>query len=207
VLPGAGLGDQGAAVARRPPNKIAEIGTPSGFSHSGAAEGHRAIGTQNRALGWAAGSPDRGSQSRPCQSVRPAGGWPVSPSHHTSPSRVRATLVKMVSLRSIVIALGLVATLVPGAMPKNPASGLIARSRPSVPNRIQAMSSPIVSTRHPAIAGTIMARLVFPQPDGNAAAMYRGRVPPLRGGVIFRMSMCSASQPSSRAITEAIRSA
>jgi len=52
-----------------------------------------------------------------------------------------------------------------------------------------------------------MARLVFPQPDGNAAAMYRGRVPPLRGGVILRMSMCSASQPSSRAITEAIRSA
>ena len=54
-----------------------------------------------------------------------------------------------------------------------------------------------------------MARLVFPQPDGNAAAMYRGRVPPLPelGGVILRMSMCSASQPSSRAITEAIRSA
>ena len=54
-----------------------------------------------------------------------------------------------------------------------------------------------------------MARLVFPQPDGNAAATYRGRVPPLPecGGVIFRMSMCSASQPSSRAITEAIRSA
>ena len=68
------------------------------------------------------------------------------------------------------------------------------------------MSSPIVSTRHPASAGTIMARLVFPQPDGNAAD-YRGRVPPLRGGVTFRMSMCSASQPSSRAITEAIRSA
>ena len=115
----------------------------------------------------------------------------------------------MVSLRSMVIALGLVATLVPGAMPKNPASGLIARSRPSGPNRIQAMSSPIVSTRHPAIAGTIMARLVFPHPDGNAAAMYRGRMPPLAecGGVTFKMSMCSASQPSSRAITEAIRSA
>jgi hypothetical protein len=50
----------GAAVARRPPNKIAEIGTSARSSHSGAAEGHRAMGTQNRALGWAAGSPDRG---------------------------------------------------------------------------------------------------------------------------------------------------
>jgi hypothetical protein len=116
-------------------------------------------------------------------------------------------LVKIVPRRSILIALGLVAGPVPGATPKNPASGLIARSRPSGPNRIQAMSSPIVSTRQPGIAGTIMARLVFPHPDGNAAAMYRGRVPPLPGGVILRMSMCSASQPSSRAITEAIRSA
>ena len=67
----------------------------------------------------------------------------------------------------------------PGAMPKNPASGLIARSRPSGPNRIQAMSSPIVSTRQPGIVGTIMARLVFPHPDGNAAAIYRALVPPL----------------------------
>ena len=117
--------------------------------------------------------------------------------------------MKMVPRRSILTALGLVAGPVPGATPKNPASGLIARSRPSGPNRIQAMSSPIVSTRHPPIAGAIMARLVFPHPDGNAAATYRGRVPPLPelGGVILRMSMCSASQPSSRAITDAIRSA
>ena len=49
-----------------------------------------------------------------------------------------------------------------------------------------------------------MARLVLPHADGNAAAMYRASPP---GGVILRMSMCSASQPSSRAITEAIRSA
>ena len=49
-----------------------------------------------------------------------------------------------------------------------------------------------------------MARLVLPHADGNAPAMYRGSPP---GGVTFTISMCSASQPSSRAITEAIRSA
>ena len=30
----------GTAVARRPPNRIAEIGTPAGSSHSGAIDGH-----------------------------------------------------------------------------------------------------------------------------------------------------------------------
>ena len=48
------------------------------------------------------------------------------PSHQTSPSSVLAQLVK-IPLRSIVaIALGLVCSPVPGATPKNPASGLIA---------------------------------------------------------------------------------
>ena len=49
-----------------------------------------------------------------------------------------------------------------------------------------------------------MARFVLPHADGKAAAMYFASP---SGGVILRMSMCSASQPSSRAITEAIRSA
>ena len=49
-----------------------------------------------------------------------------------------------------------------------------------------------------------MARLVLPHADGNAAATYLASP---SGGVILTMSMCSASQPSSRAITEAIRSA
>ena len=66
------------------------------------------------------------------------------------------------------------------------------------------MSSPMVSTFQPGMVGASMARLVLPQADGNAAAMYVGCWP---GGVILRMSMCSASQPSSRAIADAIRSA
>ncbi len=49
-----------------------------------------------------------------------------------------------------------------------------------------------------------MARFVLPHADGKAAAIYRGDP---AGGVSLRMSMCSASQPSSRAITEAIRNA
>ena len=50
----------------------------------------------------------------------------------------------------------------------------------------------------------IIARLVLPHADGKAPAMYF--VFP-SGEVSLRISMCSASQPSSRAITEAMRSA
>jgi len=62
-------------------------------------------------------------------------------------------------------------TLVPGATPNMPNSGLIAYRRPSAANFIQQMSSPIVSAVHPSIVGTSIARLVLPQADGNAAAM------------------------------------
>ena len=54
------------------------------------------------------------------------------------------------------------------------------------------------------MVGTSMARLVLPQADGKAAATY---LTSPAGLVSLRMSMCSASQPSSRAITEAMRSA
>src|ERR1039457_3043038 len=194
----------GTAVARRPPNRIAEIGTPAGSSHSGAIDGHCAASTVNREFGWAAGLPEAGVQSRPCQSVRCGGGSSVRPSHHTSRSSVSATLVKTVLLVIIGRAFGLVTSLVPGATPKKPASGLIAYSRPSSPNRIQAISSPMVSTRQPGTVGWSMARLVLPHADGKAAAMYL--LSPL-GGLILSMSMCSASHPSSRAITEAMRRA
>ncbi len=59
----------------------------------------------------------------------------------------------------------------PGATPKKPNSGLIAYRRPSAPNFIQAMSSPMVSTFQPGTVGTSMARFVLPHADGNAAAM------------------------------------
>lgn len=160
-----------------------------------------------RALGWAAGVSDAGVQSLPFQSVRWAGAVSVMPSHHTSPSSVSATLVKTELPHIVFMALALVCSPVPGATPKKPASGLIAYSWPSSPKRIQAMSSPMVSTVQPGIVGSSMARLVLPQALGNAAAMYVGASASPCGGVSLRISMCSASQPSSRAMTEAMRSA
>ena len=41
----------GTVVRRRPPNRIAEIGTPAGSSHSGAHAGFWLAGTVKRALG------------------------------------------------------------------------------------------------------------------------------------------------------------
>src|SRR3954451_25426669 len=63
----------GTLVARRPPNRMAEIGTPFGSSHSGAIDGHCAAGAVNRELGWAAATPEAGVQSLPLQSTRWAG--------------------------------------------------------------------------------------------------------------------------------------
>ena len=71
------------------------------------------------------------------------------PSHHGIPSFVTATLVKIEFFLRDAIAFGFVFEPVPGATPKNPASGLIAHRRPSGPTRIQAMSSPTVHTFQP----------------------------------------------------------
>jgi hypothetical protein len=85
---------------------------------------------------------------------------------------VSATFVKMLLRASVAMALGLVLSDVPGATPKKPASGLIARSRPFSSGLIQAMSSPTVQTFHPSkpAGGMSMAKFVFPQALGNAAA-------------------------------------
>src|SRR5499427_4379970 len=126
------------------------------------------------------------------------------PSHQTSPSGVMAQLVKIEFFVTVSNAFGFDCMLVPGATPKNPASGLIAYSRPSLPNFIQAMSSPMVSTFQPGIVGISIDRFVLPHAEGNAPVMY---LTCPDGLVIFRMSMCSAIQPSSRACTDAMRNA
>ncbi|COW78096.1 Uncharacterised protein [Mycobacterium tuberculosis] len=158
-------------VWRRPPNRIPEIGTPCGSSHSGARIGHCDIGVQYREFGCAAlVSVSRKYQSLPFQSIRCCGS-PSRPSHHTSPSSVSATLVNTVLPAAMVrMALGFDFQLVPGATPKKPNSGLTAYRRPSLPNRIHAMSSPSVSARQPGMVGCSIARLVLPHADGNAAA-------------------------------------
>ena len=110
----------------------------------------------------------------------------------------------MVFSRMAAMAFGLVFSPVPGATPKKPASGLMAYSRPSSPNFIHAMSSPTVSTFQSGSVGMSIARLVLPHADGKAPVTY---LTAPSGEVSLRISMCSASQPSSRASTEAIRSA
>src|SRR5690242_14499239 len=160
----------GTVVARRPPNRIAEIGTPAGSSHSGATDGTCASGAVKGLLGCAAGCFEGGVQSLPSQSVRWAGFSDVRPSHHTSPSSVRATLVNTVLRVSAATAFGFVSSPVPGATPNIPYSGLIACRRPSAPNFIQQMSSPIVSAFQPGNVGTSIARLVLPHALGNAPA-------------------------------------
>lgn len=101
----------------------------------------------------------------------------------------------------VLMALGFVFTDVPGATPKKPFSGLIALKLPCWSNFIQAMSSPTHSIFHPGRVGLIMARLVLPQALGNAAAKYFLRP---SGSVMPRISMCSASHPSSLASRLAI---
>src|SRR5437016_3240342 len=103
----------------------ASTGTPFGSSHCGSIEGHCAADTVKRALACAAVRPQPGVHSLPVQSVSRGGASFVMPSHHTSPSGVSATLVKIVFFLIVSMQLGLVSQPVPGATPKKPASGLI----------------------------------------------------------------------------------
>src|SRR5439155_21926072 len=131
--------------------------------------------TVNRAFGCAALAPVSfaicGVHLFPCQSRHSAGGSSVMPSHHTPPSGVSATFVKIELRESVAIAFGLVFAEVPGATPKKPASGLIARKHPPASGLIHAMSSPTVQTFQPSNpeGGISMAKFVFPQALGNAA--------------------------------------
>ena len=103
---------------RRPPKTNALIGTPPGSSQAGSITGFWAAGAVKRAFGCDALASLAGVQSLPCQSMACPGGFPSMPSHHTSPSSVRATLVKMELARIESIADGFVLYDVPGATPK-----------------------------------------------------------------------------------------
>src|SRR5438552_9065017 len=124
---------------------IALMGTPFGFSQLGSIVGHCEAGAVKRAFGCAAFAPVSlpisGVHLLPCQSTHSAGGASVIPSHHTPPSGVSATLVKIEFVARVAIAFGFVLAEVPGATPKNPASGLMACRRPLTSVLIQAMSS------------------------------------------------------------------
>src|SRR5215469_6466560 len=157
---------------------IALIGTPVGSSQAESIVGHCLAGAVKRELGCAAFAPVffeiSGVQRLPCQSIHSAGGSSDMPSHQMPPSGVRATLVKMVFLDKAAMAFGFVFTEVPGATPKKPASGLMARNLPSLSGVIHAMSSPTVQIFQPldlnSSGGTIIAKLVLPHALGKAAA-------------------------------------
>src|SRR5512144_1732503 len=74
----------GTTALRRPPNRIAEIGTPFGSSYSAARMSQLEIGVQNRLFGWDEGTLESGVQSWCFQLVRCAGGVLVMPSHQMS---------------------------------------------------------------------------------------------------------------------------
>src|ERR1044071_5602360 len=67
----------GTTEARRPPNKMASIGTPLGSSHSLAITGHWLAGAVKRALACAAVRPDDGVQERRIQSMVCSGVVPI----------------------------------------------------------------------------------------------------------------------------------
>src|ERR1700757_2959081 len=97
----------GTTPPRRPPNRIASIGTPFGSSYSFAITGHCAAGVVKRAFGCAAFRPLVGVHGLRSQSVNSAGGVSVMLSHHTSPSFVIAQLVKIEFFVTVSIALAL----------------------------------------------------------------------------------------------------
>src|SRR6202165_5738270 len=107
----------GTTPARRPPKRIASIGTPLGSSHSGAITGHWLAGAVKRALGWAALREEAGVHGRRNQSINSAGFSPVICSHHMSPSGVIAQFVKMEFFVAVSMGVRFDFMLVPGATP------------------------------------------------------------------------------------------
>src|SRR5438552_14026063 len=116
----------GIVLGRRPPKRIAESGTPSGFCQSGSRTGHCEAGAVNREFGCAALRPQSDVHFLPSQSTAVAGAGMPESSHHTSPSGVSATLVKMLFAANVSTAFGFDFLDVPGATPKKPVSGFIA---------------------------------------------------------------------------------
>src|ERR1700722_12170668 len=120
---------------------------PSGSSQWDEIEGDCLAATVERELGCAAG-PMFGFHFSPFQLISSSAGAPLMPSHQGSrDSTVMAVFVKMAACCRGVLTFGFVFELGPGATPKKPASGLMARRVPSEAMCIQAMSSPTVHTR------------------------------------------------------------
>ncbi len=148
---------------------------------------------------------------RPACQLRRASRWQrpaasaVMPSHQTSPSAVSAVLVKIgvIVMRAHRVRVGLDA----GARRDAEEPGLrVDRVQPAVGAEAASRRCRRRSSRPSSRAASARAS------RGSSCRTPTG-TPPRRsglspaGGVSLRMSMCSASQPSSRAIVEAMRRA
>src|SRR5262245_64124626 len=71
----------GTLVARRPPKRMAEMGTPFGSSHSGAIDGHWEAGVVKRGLGCAGGGARAGVHGLAFRRLTRSGGQ-ARASHH-----------------------------------------------------------------------------------------------------------------------------
>ena len=158
------------------------------------------LGSRYGESGVGVGRLDSGVQVWPFQSTKRAGASSLSPSHQTSPSSVSATLVKTQFPERVARAFGL--SSVPGQLRKIPPQDLLHTAdhlhqfHPCdvVPNSFNL---------HPGSDGIISPYLFCHKLMGKLLR----RIWFHPGGVTLTMSMCSANQPSSRAIVEAIRRA
>ena len=165
-----------------------------------AADGHCEAGAVNRAFGCAAGPSDSGVRTSPLQSFARAGCSSLIPSTHIAIGGECGVGVDAVTPEGFH---GVGVGVVTGAWcnSEESASGLIAYRRPSSPNFIQQMSSPMVSAFKARIVGTSIADSSCHRPMGTQPQCTEEP----SGLVSFKMSMCSANHPASRAITEAMR--
>ena len=169
-------------MARRPPKMMAEMGTPWGFSNSGADAGAVLCRSGEAGVGVGSLGPSAvsGLQGSPFQFRACVGGILVQASPTTRCCRPGSctTLVKMVPFLVDARALGLDFALVPGATPKKPFSGLMAHRRPSAPvthpgDIVAHAPAPCSPSSDSPRAESSMARLVLPQAEGKAAVIYR----------------------------------
>ena len=135
-----------------------------------------------------------GVQSLPCQSIRCAGGSSVMPSHHTSPSSVSATLVKIDVALQARHAVGV--GLLVGAGRDAEVTGFgIDRIQAAVGARLDPCD--VVADRRDLPAVEAGRRNQHREVGLAAGAREGGRdvVLPASGAVTPSTSMCSASQP------------
>ena len=173
--------------------------------------GHCVAGAVKRPLGCAALAPVAlaisGVQRLPCQSRHSAGGSSVMPSHQTPPSGVKRDVGEDGVLRQRRHGVGIGLHRVPGATPKNPASGLMARR---LPVRVGLDPGDVVADG-PDLPAFEIRRAESSWRSWSCRRRWgrrrRRRSSRPAGSSTPRMSMCSAIQPSSRAMLEAMRSA